>query len=841
MIIQQATYGEERGGHALLQKSEEGNTAYSDLVGRMDLPGTAPPGIEWETYVSGFPYGKSYVLAKTFIDSGASRGGMVYSHALFLPLEEAGRLNDLHPLMRLLPAEATRSTGLTPISLEAASPPEGPQVDTGGGAGLAALAEALVSSKQRPVVWIGQADFTDSVMVLWNHLPPQVRSTFSFRLSFGPQDCQDEPPTVVCTPGALESRWTGYTIIHPTECPEIRTKAGHLLLGAVEGEGLRTFGVSIQVRIQHLSDLTLLEHCQAYFENQNPTADVTVESVRLLAYLSPNAGEGVPVKREAIRRLANHIPQMAPEHIGSMRNFDLKAFPHEGEVWDAIAAWMTQTARAPTTTSGGTAKLVRRATGASTAWAKALWQGLDAAAKEASQQFAASLWRWWEEDVSLVQLTLPKLPVEPQLETVLVRTCPVSLLPDVGDTVAVASLERGWYRLHGAAVGAAYELAVAVDRQLAVDQDQLSVAGIEVVLSRSSAEEVLACALRLREVRLVSLAAEKCAANPQLLSDLAPEDQTWQQILLGALNENPEAWHGLGNPRSVMYQFVDAALRGEPVALSLVKALAESPLGDLSEYPQRSRVWQGLPRDTSALLVPRTADGWLARFTADTHFDQGIEPDLRRAIAQDATLSRFLTRCAPYHITNGTQLFLQLDILSENQFRSWLTRVAASPSQISTYDSLMLGRVVKDRRWGKAAAEIADYTTKHGRLDFRPALSECCQLLGRFQRVKLRFAGVLQVNEDDVWELFTETAIELYQSGSSEGAIWSRAGGNDAALRHEGTGESGWRHALRLLRHGGGGKISTRKLIEAMREDYPSNDKLRLLSERADFMDHATD
>ena len=101
MQIEQALYGECRGGHSLLASSGDGAVS-TGIVQRLDLPDTAPPGVEWSPFLRGFPYEDQYVLSRTFHDTGASRGGMVFSHALLAPLDEIGETPDLGPLLKLL-------------------------------------------------------------------------------------------------------------------------------------------------------------------------------------------------------------------------------------------------------------------------------------------------------------------------------------------------------------------------------------------------------------------------------------------------------------------------------------------------------------------------------------------------------------------------------------------------------------------------------------------------------------------------------------------------------------------------------------------------------------------
>ena len=73
MQIEQALYGESRGGHSLLTSSGDDAIATA-IVQRLDLPDTAPPDAEWSPFLRGFPYQDRYVLSRTFHDTAASRG-----------------------------------------------------------------------------------------------------------------------------------------------------------------------------------------------------------------------------------------------------------------------------------------------------------------------------------------------------------------------------------------------------------------------------------------------------------------------------------------------------------------------------------------------------------------------------------------------------------------------------------------------------------------------------------------------------------------------------------------------------------------------------------------------
>src|SRR6266478_3359594 len=416
MLIHQAIYGDDRGGHALLGKSSGESSPFSDLTWRTDLPGTAPSGVAWEPYISGFPDQNHYILAKTFPDPRASRGGMVFTHALFLPLADAVRLNDLRAIAGLLLGEPSNALPLNPLHLE--NEPQDIIANSQQSHvpnGIAALVEALLVGRKPPVIWIGQEGFEDAIFMLWGHLWPQVRATFSFRLSFGPQDTHDLVPTVVCTLAPLESRWAGYSIVHSADVPASLSDAAKLLLGQTDGQILREFGNELQAELASLSDLKLLENCRQYMADQHLTGDGLLALVRLLTHVSPIPTAGPNVKRSMLEQLLQRIPQMTAAEISSMRNLDLAAFPDGQKMWTAVARWV-QTGAVEDDTTDQMPALFSQAASADTSWANAVWKGIDAAIAEQGLPLSIAIWKWWSEDGTLVERLFARLPTESAME-----------------------------------------------------------------------------------------------------------------------------------------------------------------------------------------------------------------------------------------------------------------------------------------------------------------------------------------------------------------------------------------------------------------------------------------
>ena len=96
MRVEQAIYGEIPGrGHGLRTSSTNAPIAAA-IASKLDLPDVVPPGVQaWSPFVRGFPVDDYYLLARTFLDSSASRGGMVLTHALIVSLDDMCKVETL--------------------------------------------------------------------------------------------------------------------------------------------------------------------------------------------------------------------------------------------------------------------------------------------------------------------------------------------------------------------------------------------------------------------------------------------------------------------------------------------------------------------------------------------------------------------------------------------------------------------------------------------------------------------------------------------------------------------------------------------------------------------------
>ena len=642
MQIDQALYGESRGGHSLLASS--GDDAVSTaLVQRLDLPDTAPANVEWSPFLRGFPYQDRYVLSRTFHDTAASRGGMVFSHALLAPLDELVETPDLQPLLKLLATSDKLRPDATTVRLSCTETAI-PQATTD----LMDAAEAFGAKGRLPVVRLGHVGFDNLVVALWAHLPPGIRRGFVFRLSFGPRDLVERPmPALICTPRAMAAGWSEYSVLRATTLHHPGSLAAAILSGHEIAAPLVEFMQQMDIRPGAFPDLRLAE--QAYLLHiGEPTLERRAGVMRLIEKLSPDSDTGTEGKDLLLRRMCDALSEATADELSRLRNLRLSAVPSPARVWNALEARVAKNPYAQDQDVHMLSVLADATTSHAAVqdWRRAIRNGLAVSARSAESSFPDAFWRWATIRPEIATAVFPYVPDEPAVEKRLVTAAPRTLDETVAGNLESLALSRGWLRFHGVVVSASASAANAVRRQAAVDTDPSFFEGLRAALRNAKPAELVGCALQIEDSRMARLAGEAVARDPALLSGLDLTPTAAQAVWREALAIEPEAWRGPTDPAVSFHSILDRLLGSGEADPVLLEQLSNTPLADLGTYPRRPEIWFRVGDDARHRLLSATANGWLHN-AASTGVTFVPEHDLETTLLHADDLNRTLDALIP--------------------------------------------------------------------------------------------------------------------------------------------------------------------------------------------------
>lgn len=824
MRVEQAVYGQigER-GHGLRQSSDKSQLV-AEIYGRLDLPDGVPSGVQgWSPFVRGFPIADRYVIAKTFLDPTASRGGMVLSHALIVSLDDVCGVDSLATLFGLLATAVDEFPILiTTLDLELADgqdtyPPE-----------LVGAANALATQQQLPIVSVGVPGFESLVDALWQNLSPQMRRSFAFRLSFGPSDLVEQPlPTIVCTPEQLRARWTKHALVKPDDAKPVSAVA-EVLCGQRPLAPLLALAGDLGVALATMKDLSRIERLHALLAGKGEFDDL-VWAVRLVDGLSADPKVGSATKSALLDKLVALVAGASVKHMLVMRNLLLAGFAKAEQLWSAVehAASKLKFESADDAELSDLAQAAVDADLAFAPWRGAVIAGLLAAARKDDARIFNAAWRWAETSQRAFSAVMDVLPAELSFERRLADAAPKKLHVAKPDALLAALLKKRWLVAYGAVLAATLPPREAARQQLKVDEAASSLDGLKSALRHASPTQLLECAVAEKDTRLVAMAADAAVSDPRVLSGIKGQEITEQQVWSAAIRRKPSLWEAPKKPSQVRDTVLTQLLEGLPVESSLLDVLAQTPLADVSSFPRRAELWLQLPQRDAYLGA--TAAGWLEEAVKG---GKVVAPDtqLERAIITGAQLKQVLAR-ATVAVETRLAIVGALASFTEDMFITWLENLLRGFSRLPAAISEQIGTLIVARRWERAARYLGD-RLREQRQDLLPALLKCAGLLGPITRWLL---GISVPTASEKWAALEEEACELYAGGPDDSELWSRAGGKRSDLPSANqSGSARWHKALYSIRFGG--RPHARDLLAQMCRDYPSNDKLRLYASDSDIV-----
>lgn len=825
MRVEQAVYGEVDGrGHGLRVSSSNSSVAAS-LATRLDLPDSVPQGVQaWSPFVRGFPCDDHYVLARTFLDSGSSRGGMVLTHALIANLDDICQADNLAVMFERLAASTDNIPDQLPaFDIEMAARAADFPVDLIGAAN--ALAE-----HQGPAIRLGVAGFESLVAALWSNLWPSMRRAFAFRLSFSPKDLEAQPrPTIVCTPEQLQARWTMHRIVNPEDqTPQSLSAA--VLCGQRDARPFLDLAGKLGLEAMTTKDLNKLERLHCLVTGVDGFDDL-LKAVRLVDGLSNQPELGTELKDKLVLRIAAQVPAASCKQLMPMRNLDLPGFESTKPLWLAVGLRVSTLAFAEAEDAELVALVEASADSdlARPAWRAAVTSGLSTAGRQKESGLWKAIWRWSELSQAAFSTAVAVLPSDTATEELLVQMAPRKLNAETAAAAPSIFFKKGWLTAHGVALAAMMSPRKAAEQQLKVDRQPDHTAGLQSALRHATPDDTLTATLDLKDQRLVEICGELAVTHPKMLSGIRCEDLTEQRVWACAIGKSNSLWSAPSNPVQARNNVLAQLGKGTGAFAGLIEALARTPLADLTAVPDRARLWSVLPASHRDLYLRATASGWL-NAAVDDNVVSSPEPELEHGVLASSNLQCVLQE-ASAQLKTRLAIVSALPSFREDTFVDFLTHLLRNSRSLTHVDAVQLGTLVASRRWVRAIQYLCDRLADR-RYDLVPTLQQCTSFLGFYQRWML---GVSKPSIEDKWRTFEEAACELYPTGPDHEQLWSRAGGENSDL--PGASQNGaarWHSAIRSLRYGGHPHV--RDLLRVMCKDFRGNEKLRFLSSDTDIV-----
>lgn len=823
MSVSQAIFGAVGKGHSLIAASPGATALAPRIVGRTDLPNTAPPGVQWTQYESLFVHDGHLCVLRTWPDATAERAGMVFTHALLMPWTEAATMGDLAALAGLLPSTPARATSLNDVTITA-PPPAGDPNDHA----LMLMDAMLGGDDANPIVWLGDTGLLEAVAVIWRFLPANLRKALSLRISFGPDDIHANPPRFVSTPRSLAARWQGRAVIDPAMPAAATSEVTRSLMLDAPAQSIGAYAERFEVDVKSIRELALLQQSWSLSQTTPRSFSSTLGELRLLLRLAPRVDRATSAKHDVVRLLADAISSATADEVLRLRNVDVDDWGADDFLWPPVEAWAQNDAVKPhdfglwSTAAGATAR---------PQWTGAIWRGFARAFKSPTADQCNAWWTAWTMDAALAVTAIDRLPRSNKVETALARTYPAAAPAAFAAAIMDAARTKGWLLLHAQAARTMPRVE-AVDAQLAIDRDATHGEALDVLMADASPSEAVAMAIRFPDQRLITHAGQACATTPAAMADFDNSNPTWRKILVGAAAENPAVFDGLRDLGALRAQLVALFAASSTLEPEFLEAVGSSSLADLTELPNLENLWTQIPGDARPQFVQRTAEAWLAKFAKGDADPSGLGATLRRAIVGDALRDRFLfgSTASP---AGAIRYFEAFDEIRAETVLRWLQHLHQQKTDLDRPLAEQLGRLVRQRHWYGAASAITQHVCIRNWRSVAPAIPALRPILGPLDLTLLFMTGASpgSPTADEVWSAFEHIAAELYPEGPNDDELWSRAGGKVSKLPGGKTGAARWHATINLLKRGGA-SITGRKLLREMLRDRSRNEHLQWLAKQ---------
>ncbi len=825
IIIHQAIYGEVSGktsGHDVLAASDEKNELFRRVSGHTDLADRPEGGDLPGPIVRGFFTDDHFLLIKTFPDkSPGLRSGRVFSHALFISKADLRQVCNVNGLFQYHLPCIQKEAIMHPMEYH---PNESIAIAGAVVGREAAATNALL--KNEPFVWLGGGGYWEWISRIWPQLPVDLRHTLKIGAAFNPFYVKNEYLNLLYIPKDSKSLWErhSFRVLGTGESQTLQSSAANWLVGNTKKAALfETLLEDFAPKITSIETLNQLEdYGKAYHQIEKvPGLNHLLVLAHFVSRHSPNEKIGVKGKNRLMTAIFQAIPNAPVNMFMVLIYQSWKGFQDAiTSASDAVCDWLNNhLLQGRNAKESGAVLLQALEAETKNWWSITVLKYVNNRLKKRQPSDAPIIWQWMKNKPALIVQHALWLPSD--AENDLVAKIPKLETP-IAKAILHMSKQKGWLVLHAKVAAQCYSAEKAIQAQLRIDTDKDYTVALEVLSKSIKGNLFVPIAADQTDTRLYRIAGKLIAENHTLLNGIEIASEGWQRCWEAAIEQGKEVWSGISNPKHTLFEILDYLLAGNSFSGSLLNAISIGKYSSLKDYPQRVSIWHELPEKVRPGFITTTLVELIDEIDTSKLSYNELEAELKNGV-QSKTVQQHIISGKTIPLSKKLRLFNVLPGLGENHVQQLIR-----DNYFTAAEAKEIGQLVSKNRWKTVVDQL--YNNHSYRKDLVPALLQCSQLLGFWQRLSLSISGLKSdaITNDEWWEVFLLRAVELYPLGPTQNGLWTNAGGKLEELHYQGvSGKQSWSFAINHIRKGGSPLV--KKLLKEMQREFHGDSTLTQL------------
>lgn len=835
ILIHQAICGQvEGGGWGLLSTTLQDKNIVKNIVYRTDLQDQTR-GIHWIPAIRGFCESDYYLIMRTFDDTSSDvRNGRKFTHVLIISIENIIKIENLKPIIYLLPTRIDKNPDLKPIMFEMDNKTEKiiPSVIQQGRFNKLINGYINIKSYKNTLIWIGQEYFETVVVEFWKCLMGNERAIFQFGISFNNDNKESAGISLISVPESVQSKFNNsdFFIIGKSDDYIPNQVLEKLLVGdALTKKRIHDFETTIDSGTLDRDAINLIAKGLETFEQLEKIDDIKKLNTlsHIIAQYAPTEKQGEQYKQKLLSRIADLVQDANYTDITVLRHFKTNSYRNAKKILEkALTDWLKKSVFS--NNKKNTINLdffIQFEIKSNNWWEKIIEDEMSTYLQTINLSKMAIIYSWLQQEPSILSIITPFFNRSNDTESYFIKKLPAKISPTLNKELEKICMSNSWWNLYATILNHHLIFEDAITELIKMDQDIGHFDSINIIIKGKKPKLIIDYAINNSESRMQVIAGELCHDSPKYLSNINVQNSNWRAIWLEAIRRGNNIGDGINDPKKMIEHLFDLLISGEHISDELLERISQSEYSDILLYTKRSQLWGRFSPHIKENFLKHTSTSLLKLLSENSTTDIPEDVVLLNYISHKG-LADFLYFNRS-NIKNVLPLFEKFPQLDDANLRDYLNNYNG---QISAIDATQLGRLIERKAFKMAASVVNNRASKKNNWIY--ALEVCHYILSFIDKGILAISGELsnvKIPTAEWWQSAEDLIIELYPNSASLTTIWKKAGGKESDLLMHTSAADAWNNALFKLRKNHLDKITMNSLLREIRKQYGKNEKFKII------------